>query len=157
MKTALMIAALLLVGTVRADEFEPPYFKDGLWQATTTHNVGGKPTQITLKLCQNRDTQKKDREFSASLRKRSQCTYKVTHPTATTYVTEDQCPAGKPSTRGTITFTNENAYKMEMHRISGTDDSAMTIDAKYLGSCPADMKPGDVIMPDGTKMNAAGL
>jgi hypothetical protein len=28
----------------------------------------------------------------------------------------------------------------------GKSETVMTIDAKYLGSCPAGMKPGDLIM-----------
>jgi hypothetical protein len=156
MKIALTIAALLLVGSARADDPQLPYFKEGLWQATTSHSFGGKSTQMILKICQNRDTQNKDRELSASLRKRSQCTYKISHPTPNTYVTEDQCPAGQPASKGTITFQGDKAYRLEMHRGAGSEQSVMIVDARYLGSCPADMKPGDVIMPDGTKSNVNG-
>ena len=35
-------------------------------------------------------------------------------------------------------------------------ESAMLIDAKYLGPCPPDMKPGETIMPDGKKINTMG-
>jgi hypothetical protein len=29
----------------------------------------------------------------------------------------------------------------------------MIMDSKYLGSCPADMKPGDAVMADGKKIS----
>jgi hypothetical protein len=29
----------------------------------------------------------------------------------------------------------------------------MTLNAEWLGPCQADQKPGEVIMPDGTKVN----
>jgi hypothetical protein len=158
MKTVFAVAALLVLSCVRADEFEPPYFKDGLWQANTSRTSEGKTTQTSMKLCQNHETQKKDRDFSASLRKRSQCTFKVSHPTANSYVTEDQCAAGPSpasTSKTTITFQGDTTYRMEMHRVAGTRESIMIIDAKYLGSCPVDMKPGDAVMADGTKMNTA--
>lgn len=158
MKTAIVLAGLLVLSCARADEFEPPYFKDGLWQSSTSRTSDGKTTQMSMKLCQNHDTQKQEREFSASLRKRSQCTFKVTHPTANSYVTEDQCAAGPSpgsSSKATITFQGDTNYRMEMHRLAGSKESVMIIEAKYLGSCPAGMKPGDVVMPDGTKMNTA--
>jgi hypothetical protein len=156
MKIALAVAALLLAGSCWADEPDLPYFKAGLWQATSSHTAAGKTTQTSMKLCQSRDTQKKDRDFSATLRKNSKCTYKVSHPSANTYVTENQCPAGQPTSKSTMTFQGDSAYRLEMHQTAGSQESVMVIDAKYVSSCPADMKPGDVIMPDGTKMNTAG-
>jgi hypothetical protein len=36
---------------------------------------------------------------------------------------------------------------------SGDSESVTIIDSRYLGSCPADMKPGDTVMADGTKMS----
>ena len=32
-------------------------------------------------------------------------------------------------------------------------DSTTTIEAKWLGACKADQKPGDIIMPGGMKIN----
>ena len=32
-------------------------------------------------------------------------------------------------------------------------DSTATIEAKWLGACKADQKPGDIIMPGGMKIN----
>ena len=35
----------------------------------------------------------------------------------------------------------------------GRNESSMTQEAKWAGACPADMKPGDMIGPNGMKMN----
>jgi hypothetical protein len=53
-------------------------------------------------------------------------------------------------------YTNhgDTAYHMEMH-LSGKDIQVVsTMDGTYLSSCPAGMKPGDAIMPDGKKIGA---
>ena len=36
---------------------------------------------------------------------------------------------------------------------SGAHDATMIIEAKWLGACKSDQKPGDIIMPGGMKMN----
>ncbi len=33
----------------------------------------------------------------------------------------------------------------------------MTIEAKWLGACKSDQKPGDIIMPGGMKMNVKDM
>jgi hypothetical protein len=35
----------------------------------------------------------------------------------------------------------------------GRSDSVMTQDAKWVGACPADLIPGDVVMGNGMKVN----
>jgi len=40
-----------------------------------------------------------------------------------------------------------------MHTNDGKSETVMIIDAKYLGSCPAGMKPGDVVTADGKKIS----
>jgi hypothetical protein len=37
--------------------------------------------------------------------------------------------------------------------MAGHADSTFTQDGKWQGACPADMKPGDMVMPTGMKMN----
>jgi hypothetical protein len=36
-------------------------------------------------------------------------------------------------------------------------DTTTTIEAKWLGACKADQKPGDIVMPGGMKMNIGDL
>ena len=33
----------------------------------------------------------------------------------------------------------------------------MTLEAKWLGACKADQKPGDIVMPGGMKMNVKDM
>ena len=38
-----------------------------------------------------------------------------------------------------------------------TRDSTTTVEAKWVGACKADQKPGDIVMPGGMKMNILEL
>jgi hypothetical protein len=50
------------------------------------------------------------------------------------------------------TYQGDTASHTEMHTNDGKSETVTTMDAKYLGSCPAGMKPGDAVMPDGKKI-----
>jgi len=64
---------------------------------------------------------------------------------------------GKPATaHSVITGSFDNAHTMTVtsQRPDIPDGKmTMTMDAKWLGPCAADQKPGDVIMSNGTKIN----
>jgi hypothetical protein len=163
MKTLLILNAAIaaaVIGSVRADEIQPPFTKDGLWQATTSHTMAGKTTQMTLKMCQNHDTQQKERDMSLQLRQKDQCAHTSTQAGPGVYVSEKKCTTGPnagSSTKVTMTFQGDTAYRVDVHITSSTGaESAMSVDGKYLGSCPPDMKPGDMVTPDGKKMNTSG-
>jgi hypothetical protein len=163
MKTLLILNAAIaaaIIGNVRADEIQPPFTKDGLWQATTSHTMAGKTTQMIMKICQNRDTQQKDRDLSAQLRQKDQCAHTTTQAGPGIYVIEKKCTTGPnagSSSKSTMTFQGDAAYRLDMHMTSSAGaESAMSIEAKYLGPCPPDMKPGDAVMPDGKKINTSG-
>jgi hypothetical protein len=163
MKTLLILNAAIaaaVIGSVRADEIQPPFMKDGLWEATTSHAVAGKTTQMTMKMCQSHDTQQKDRELSAQLRQKDQCAHTTTQTGPGVYVSEKKCSTGPnagSTSKSTMTFQGDTAYRMDLHMTSGAGaESAMVIDAKYLGPCPPDMKPGDAVTADGKKFNMSG-
>jgi hypothetical protein len=163
MKTLLILNAAIaaaLIGSVRADEIQPPFTKDGLWQATTAHTTAGKTSQMSLKICQNRDTQQKDRDLSLQVRQKDQCAHTTTLAGPGVYVTEKKCTTGPnagSSTKATMTFQGDTAYRLDMHMTNSAGaESAMIVDAKYLGPCPPDMKPGDTLLPDGKKLNTSG-
>jgi hypothetical protein len=162
-KTPLIFGAAIaaaILGNVHADEIQPPFTKDGLWQATTSHTMAGKTNQMTLKICQDHSTQQKDRDLSAQLRAKDQCTHTTSQPGPGVYVVEKKCTIGPnagSASKSTLTFQGDGAYRLDMHVTGKTGaESVMSIDGKYLGPCPADMKPGDTVMPDGKKINTSG-
>jgi hypothetical protein len=163
MKTLVMLNAVIAtaaIATVRAGDIEPPFTKEGLWEATTSHTAAGKTSQMKMKICQNRDTQQKDRDLSLQLRQKDQCTHTTTLAGTGVYVMEKKCTTGPnagSATKATMTIQGDGAYRLDMHMTSSAGaESAMIVEAKYLGPCPADMKPGDAVMPDGRKMSTTG-
>jgi uncharacterized protein DUF3617 len=163
MKTLLILNAAIaaaVIGSVRADEIQPPFTKEGLWEATTSHTMAGKTTQMTMKICQNHATQQKDRDLSAQLRGKDQCVHTTSQSGPGIYVSDKKCTTGPnagSSSKSTLTLQGDTAYHLDLHVTSNAGaESAMNIDAKYLGPCPSDMKPGDVVTADGKKFNAGG-
>ena len=115
---------------------------------------------MTMKICQDHGTQQKDRELSAQLRAKDQCAHTTTQTGPGVYVVEKKCATGPnagSSSKSTMTFQGDTAYRLDMHMTNNSGaESAMSIEAKYLGPCPADMKPGDTVMPDGKKISIGG-
>jgi hypothetical protein len=84
------------------------------------------------------------------LRKKNECTSSVTQPSTNKYVEESRCAKG-PSpgsvTKVIYTYQGDTSSHTEMHiTLPGKAETVMLIDAKYVGSCPAGMKPGDLVI-----------
>ena len=160
MKTYLLLTcamALVSAGIAVAGEPELPPLKEGLWESHTTMVIQNTKHETVLKLCRSHDFDKSMKDQSKTtgenLRKTRQCTDQVTQQSAGSYSSESHCAKDGSVTKTTVTFQGDTSYHMEMHRTANQSESVTTIDDKYVGSCPADMKPGDTIMADGKKFN----
>jgi len=74
---------------------------------------------------------------------------------ALSYVEESHCSKGPNAgsvTKIIYTYQGDTASHTEMHMNAGKSETVMTMDAEYLGSCPAGMKPGDAVMAEGKKI-----
>ena len=157
-RPALPVAVLsALIGIAAADEFKPPPMKDGLWETHSTQIQQGKTVfDTSVKMCQSKELTKSLHSNGEELRKKNECTSSVTQPSPSTYVEESRCSKGPNAgsvTKITYTYQGDTASHTEMHMNAGKSETVMTMDAKYVGSCPAGMKPGDAIMADGTKIS----
>jgi hypothetical protein len=145
------------IGIAGADEFKPPPMKDGLWESHSTHTQQGKTVfDTSVKMCQSKELTKSMRSNAEELRKKNKCTSAVTQPSPNSYVEESRCAEGPNAgsvTKVIYTFQGDTASHMEMHINEGKSETVTIMDLKYLGSCPAGMKPGDVVMPDGKKIS----
>jgi hypothetical protein len=148
------------IGIAAADDFKPPATKEGLWETHSVYSRGGKTTtDQTVKMCQSNATTKSAQDEGAALRKRNDCTSRVTHPSANTYQEETTCAKGSnPGATTRVIYTNQGdtSSHTEMHIISGQDDTLVIMDAKYVGACPTSMKPGDLMMQDGKIISGGG-
>jgi hypothetical protein len=151
-KPAFLVAVLSLsIGIAGADGIKPPPTKEGLWETHSTRTQQGKVvSDRSVQMCQSTELTKSMQATGEELRKKNECTSSVTQPSKNTYVEEGRCAKGPNAgsvTKVIYTYQGDTASHTEMHMNVGNSSETVTvIDAKYLGSCPTGMKPGDLIM-----------
>ena len=153
---AWLLAALPVLD---ARAVELPVRKAGLWEMKTMR-AGSPVPEMTMQHCTDETT---DREMSASFSPASKemCSKQDTQKTATGYVTDSVCAVAGMSITSHSEMTGDfnSAYtvKSTSHSQGGPAavprDSTTMIEAKWLGACKSDQKPGDIVMPGGIKMN----
>jgi Protein of unknown function (DUF3617) len=157
-------AACLLVLLPAADALavELPVRKAGLWEMKMVR-TGGSVPDMTMQHCTDAST---DKQMSTSFSPgKETCSRQDVQKTSAGYVTDTVCSvAGMTITsHAEITGDFNSAYtvKSTSHSEGGvtgkSHDSTTTIEAKWLGACKADQKPGDIVMPGGMKMNVMDL
>jgi hypothetical protein len=150
-KPAFLVAVLSAwVGIAGADGIKPPPTKEGLWETHTTQTQQGKTvSDRSVKMCQSNELTKSLQSTGEEMRKKNECTSNVIQPSSNTYVEEGRCAKGPNAgsvTKVVYTYQGDTASHTEMHINAGKSETVMIMDAKYVGSCPAGMKPGDLIM-----------
>ena len=151
------LLALLPAPDARAVEI--PVRKPGLWELKMVR-TGSPLPEMTMQHCTD-ETTDKAMTAAASPMSKEVCSKNDIQKTATGYVTDSVCSvAGMSMTsHSDITGDFNSAYtvKTTSHSEGGPAgmprDTTMTIEAKWLGACKPDQKPGDIVMPGGFKMN----
>jgi len=149
------LLALLPASAARADEL--PLRKPGLWEMKMVKSGSMLPS-MAIQHCTDETT---DKEMSTTISPVSKeaCSKREVQKTATGYVSDSVCSASGVSmtTHSDITGDFNSAYtvKFTSHTEGavGPHDITSSIEAKWLGACKPDQKPGDVVMPGGLKMN----
>ena len=136
-----------------------PIRKAGLWEMKVSHTNSPVP-EMTMQHCTDETT---DKEMSTAFSPMSKevCSKQEIQKTATGYVTDSVCSVGGTTmtSHSDITGDFNSAYTIRStsHSERGPSgvprDNTMTIEAKWLGACKADQKPGDIVMPGGFKIN----
>lgn len=141
-----------------AGPVSPPKRKPGLWSQT----VSTAGMTQTMKLCLDEATEAKmtvwGQQASKDICARNQVT---PTPGGWTFVSEcDMGQAGKVTTTGQATGDFNSKYQIKatsvttgstMAQANGSHEMVMT--GTWEGACPANMKPGDMTMPNGMTMN----
>jgi hypothetical protein len=149
---------LALLPAPEAAAVEAPVRKAGLWEMKVVR-TGSPMPEMTMQHCTDEDT---DKAMSTGFAPASNdtCSKHDLQKTATGYVSDSVCgSAGMTVTsHADITGDFNSAYTVKTtshteRAPSPSRDSTMTIEAKWLGACKADQKPGDIVMPGGYKMN----
>jgi hypothetical protein len=150
-KPAFLVALLSAwVGIAGADGFKPPPTKEGLWETHTKQIQQGKTvSDRSIQMCQSKALTDSMKASGDEMRKQNECTSNITQPSPDTYVEESRCAKGPNAgsvTKVVYTHQGDTASHTEMHMTEGKTETVMIMDAKYVGSCPTGMKPGDLIM-----------
>ena len=154
---ALGLLALAPASGARADEL--PIRKAGLWEMKVMRS--GSPTSdMTMQHCTDATTDK-DMSTAFSPMSKEICSKTDIHKTATGYVSDSVCGVAGVSmtSHSEIKGDFNSAYtvKTTSHSAGGPaatkGDHETMIEAKWLGACKPDQKPGDIVMPGGMKMN----
>ncbi|MGZ3351758.1 MAG: DUF3617 domain-containing protein [Xanthobacteraceae bacterium] len=142
-----------------AGAVEMPVRKAGLWELKMVR-TGSPLPEMTMQHCTD-ETTDKAMTAAASPMSKEVCSKNDIQKTATGYVSDSECSVAGMSMKSHSEITGDfnSAYTVnttshsERGPAGSPHDTTMTIEAKWLGACKPDQKPGDIVMPGGFKMN----
>ena len=154
---ALSLLTLAPASGARADEL--PIRKAGLWEMKVMR-TGSPMPDMTMQQCTDETT---DKEMSTAFAPMSKdiCSKKDIQKTTTGYVSDSVCGLAGVSIASHSDIVGDFNSAYTVKTVSHTDNGPAavkgnhdtTIEAKWLGVCKADQKPGDIVMPGGLKIN----
>ncbi len=141
--------------TALAAPVEMPNRKPGLWEIKINHADGKMPAQ-TVQQCTDATTDK-DMTTSFGPMTKDMCSKQDMQKTSSGMTIDSTCNIGGMTSVSHMEVTGDfnSAYTVKITCMPR--ETATSIDAKWLGACKADQKPGDMIMPGGIKMNIKDL
>jgi hypothetical protein len=150
---------LALLPAPEARAVETPVRKAGLWEMKIVR-TGSPMPEMTMQHCTDEATDK-DMNTGLAPAAKDICSKNELQKTATGYVADSMCTIAGASitSHSEISGDFNSAYtvKSTAHTEHGPSavprDSTTTIEAKWLGACKPDQKPGDIVMPGGFKLN----
>jgi Protein of unknown function (DUF3617) len=144
----LFLAAAFAMPAAAADM---PSRKAGLWEVTT--HVANHPMKMQQCIDAATDQAMQSQASSSG----ANCSKRDVQKTATGMTVDSVCTiAGKTMTSHIVASGSfDSNYSMTITSEGGSLPAARTItlEAKWLGPCAADQKPGDMLMSNGVKMN----
>jgi len=156
----LLVAAALVSTLTRADDL--PKHKPGLWEIVgTSEHANGRPQ--TVKMCTDDKTQQMFAHIGEQMGK-NKCSKRAARSQGNQVITDTVCNIAQSQvTSHTImTFESPTSFTIEIHSrfepaLFGQTESNSTHIGKWLGACPADLKPGEMLSPNGVKINLSAV
>jgi hypothetical protein len=153
------LGLLALAPTTGIAAVDLPVRKAGLWEMKVLR-TGSQVPDTTMQHCTDETT---DRQMSTAFSPMAKeiCSKQEIQKTATGYVSDSVCSVMGMSmtSHAEINGDFNSAYTVKStshsdHGATGAArDTTTVIEAKWLGACKPDQKPGDMMMPGGMKMN----
>ena len=149
-RIGIAFSIFVIFSTASASAAELPARKAGLWEIT----IAG-PHSIKVRQCS--DATSDQAMAQAGIGLPADCAKRDVQASGSTITIESVCRSAGRTTTSHIVITGslESKYTMIMtSQAPGKSVGAsMTLYAEWLGPCRPDQRPGDVIMPDGSKVN----
>ena len=147
---AVMAAALLLPLAI-ASAAGPPEQKEGLWSIhrQSINNSGSQTTESSSTICRSHTYG----AYTLSLVKNKKvgCTTLKEDWQGSNYSAESRCIVAGTAveSKGTVSYTGDTSAHSETRgagtpALGGVSETTMTMDQKYVASCPAGAQPGDL-------------
>ncbi len=155
----LSLASVTCVSTLAVADSLPTR-KPGLWEISISTATADSSNPITMKQCTDEAADAKLMQAGNDIQGQSACSKNEIVKTDSGYRISSLCThAGSSvSSEGTFTGDFSSEYTGDITTtfeppVFGQKSSKTTINAKWLGVCSDDMKPGDMLLPNGMKMN----
>jgi len=152
----LMPCALAWPPAARALDY--PARKPGLWEMRIESGGTDAPAQV-MKQCIDAQTDKAMRELGQG-NGRERCSKEDLRREGGKLVADSVCKMGNSTatTRSVISGDFSSAYRVETTSkydppMMGRGEAAVTLNTRWLGPCEAGQAPGDIVMPNGMKIN----
>ena len=167
MKIRLHVAALCLLSCIAATPafaIDYPARKPGLWEMKIGDGTAPAADQ-TIQQCIDASSDKAMREMAQGMGAgKDACSKQDMRQAGSTTVIDSVCKVGTSiaTTHAVGTGDLSTGYRMDSTStyqppFMGKSDGKAVIDAKWVGPCKADQKPGDMVMPGGVKMNVMDM
>jgi len=151
-RLALLIVATLVVNAAAADDL--PRRKSGLWSMSVT--MPGASVPLTMQQCVDEKTD----DISGTMADNSKACRNQTKRTGDRLAFDSICKVGKTTstTRGVFVGDFKSGYTVESTTTfdpptAGMREGVTKAAAQWSGPCKSNMKPGDVVMSNGTRFN----
>ena len=151
---AIATAALLLATATNAAEM--PKRKPGLWQIET--KMAAAPGMGPMKQCIDEKTDNFYQQLGEQ--HKDKCSESEIKNAGDKILVHSVCKMGGSIATTDATFTGrfDSDYRGDIRikydpPMHGMSEASMTITAKWIGPCEAGQKPGDMILPNGMKIN----
>jgi hypothetical protein len=161
MKMSFPLAALggaVALAAANAFAVDFPTLKAGMWESQVARQ-GAPQKAPAMKMCMDASLQKEMMDAGMGQMKEL-CSKNDIRREGNRVYGNAECKFGESTMKSTsvTTFTGDTAYHIEIKAtydppMEGKSSGSTVIDAKWTGPCPAGMQAGDVLLPNGHKVN----
>lgn len=161
----LALTALVAAGmSAAAMALDLPKRKSGLWEVKTSMpDMPAQMQQTAIKMCVDEKSDDITQQMADAEAKQN-CSKSEIKRDGERWVIHSVCKEQgiTMTTDGVFSGKFDSAYKAEMKAayqppIQGMASSRMVMDARFLGACPAGMKAGEILLPNGQKIDPKKL